>query len=150
KFATRKVSPKLAVFTVIPKDICEVKNVFQVLEGGYTIKPIESDLVNIQELVSPLLKLGDATPEETQTAGGFSSFLKRCDAGYVVIIGHGKNGMLQFPDGSSSSFSEMARQCAAEGKICVFPTCVLRQEPGQDPDIEALDSDICLKNPAES
>src|SRR5262249_29264982 len=63
---------------------------------------------------------------------------------------HGKDGILRFPDGSSSSFSEMARQCAAEGKICVFPTCVLRQEPGQDPGLDSLDSYICLKNPAES
>src|SRR5215831_10986042 len=148
KFTTRRVSPKVAVFTVIPRDTCEVKNVFQVLEGT-TLEPIESDLVNIQDLVSPLITLGDATSEETQTAAGFSSFLKRCDAGYVVVIGHGKDGMLRFPDGSSSSLSEMARQCAAEGKICVFPTCVLHQEPGQDPGLDSLDSYICLKNPAE-
>jgi hypothetical protein len=75
EFVTKKVPARLAVYGAIPTNMCEVKNVFQVIEGSATLQPIEIDLVNIRECISPLASLVTAAPNDTQTADGFKRFL---------------------------------------------------------------------------
>jgi hypothetical protein len=87
-FVTEKVAPTLAVFGAIPTNRCEVENVFQVIEGTEKLHPMEIDLVNIRDVISPLVKVVTALPTYTRTADGFRAFLKRCDAAYVAILGH--------------------------------------------------------------
>jgi hypothetical protein len=149
-FVAEKLPPTLAIFGAIPRNKCEVQNVFHVIEGTEKLHPMETDLVNILECISSLVNLLTATSNDTQTAEGFQRFLNQSHAAYIAVLGHSENGILRFPDGSSSTLTEMARQCAAQGKRCIFPGCVSDKPPGHDPGPGSPDSALCLKDPTDA
>jgi TonB family protein len=75
---------------------------------------------------------------------------KRCDAAYVAILGHSENGVVRFPDGSWLTLTEMARQCVAQGKRCIFPGCITSAPP--EPDRRgpgSTDSLLCARDPTD-
>ncbi|HWX40528.1 MAG TPA: energy transducer TonB [Blastocatellia bacterium] len=133
-FATQelvsKPASRLAIYAMVPKDGCELRNIFRRIEGSEPRTATQDDLSRIYSLLLPLADLGAALPADSRNVRGFASFVKHTDAGYIVILGHSENGVFRFPDGSSLALTAMARECARNGKRCIFSACLLSEAPG--------------------
>src|SRR5207249_10501973 len=46
---------------------------------------------------------------------------------YVLIVGHNQEGRFAFLNGSDKALDDLANDCAASGKICIFISCRSRK-----------------------
>jgi hypothetical protein len=96
-----KPASRLAIYAIVPRDGCELRNIFRRIEGSEPRTATQDDLSRINSLLLPVADLGAALPADSRNVRGFASFVKHTDAGYIVIMGHSENGVFGFPDGSS-------------------------------------------------
>src|SRR5262249_31318459 len=125
-----KPASRVAIYAVVPRDRCEMRNVFRRNEGADQHAATEEDLNKIQTLLAPMAGLGAPLAADSRSDRGFGAFVKHTDAAYIAILGHSENGVFRFPDGSWSTLTAMARECARSGKRCLFPACLLSEAPG--------------------
>src|SRR5215470_17383765 len=113
-----KPASRVSIYAVVPRDRCELRNVFRRTEGADQHAATEEDLNKIQTLLAPMAGLGATLAADSRSDRGFGAFVKHTDAAYIAIVGHSENGVFRFPDGSWSTLTAMARECAKSGKRC--------------------------------
>jgi TonB family protein len=141
-----KPASRMAIYAIVPRDRCELRNIFRRTEGLEQRNATPEDLTRIYPLLQPLADLGAALPADSRSERGFASFVKHTDARYIAILGHSENGIFRFPDGSQLTLTAMARECARNGKRCLFTACLLSESPGEGLTTARADSILISKD----
>src|SRR5436309_3503276 len=81
----------------------------------------------IQQVKTSLKVNGLQDAHRELTADNFGDVLKRTTAAYVLIVGHNQEGRFAFLNGSDKALDDLANDCAASGKICIFISCRSRK-----------------------
>jgi TonB family protein len=141
-----KPASGLAIYAIVPRDGCELRNIFRRTEGPDKRNATPEDLGRIYSSLQPLTDLGVTLTADTRSDRGFASFIKHTDAGYIAILGHSEDGVFRFPDGSQSTLTAMARECADNNKRCLFTACLLSEAPSVGLYIAKADSILINKD----